>query len=98
MFQIKPPQDRIWSQFRRAQDITSAIDFGFAEAEQLLHPPLNIPPNPAMDRLQQPIKCCSARVESSRAHDLILTADLRSVKLASMQLPDRLSARMSAEI
>ncbi len=51
-----------------------------------------------MDRLQQPIKCCSARVESSRAHDLILTSDLRSVKLASMRLPDRLNARIIVEI
>src|SRR2546423_13074650 len=72
--------------------------FGLAEAEQFLPPPLNITPNPAMDRLHQPIKCGSARVQSSRAHDLILTADLRSVKLASMRLPDRLSARIIVEI
>src|SRR5204863_8751261 len=41
---------------------------------------------------------CSARVKSTRAHERILTAELRSVKLALMRLPDRISARIIVEI
>ena len=51
-----------------------------------------------MDRLQQAIKYGDARVESARAHDPILTADLMSVKLPSMRLSQRLRARLIVEI
>src|SRR5713226_9367205 len=68
MLEIEPSQKRIGGHFCRAQDVASAIDFGFSKPKQLLHASLGIAPDPSMDRLEHPVKNCNASMGWYRAH------------------------------
>ena len=59
--EVQPPEQRIGSQLRGAEQIAPTVGLGLAEAEQLLHATLRIAPDPAMDRRQQTIECTSRR-------------------------------------
>ena len=53
----KTAQQRIGSHFGGAQQVAAAVGLGLAETEQLLHAPLAVAPDPAMDRGEHAIEC-----------------------------------------
>jgi hypothetical protein len=48
VLQIKPPQERIGRQFRRAHQIAPAVSFGFPETQKLVCTSLSITPDPTV--------------------------------------------------
>jgi hypothetical protein len=47
--QIKPAQQRIPRDLRRAKYVASAIGLHFSEGEQLAHAPVKVTPDPPVD-------------------------------------------------
>ena len=52
---IKPAQQRIGGQLRGARKIAAAVGLGLREAQQLPGAPVRVDPDPAMQRLEQPV-------------------------------------------
>ena len=55
VFQVQPAQERIRGDLRGAQDVASAIAFDFGEREQLAHTPVEVAPDPPVNRPQHPV-------------------------------------------
>ena len=66
MFQVQPAQERVWGDFRSAQDIAPTIAFNLGECDQLAHTPIEIAPHPPVNRPQHPVH---ARSLSKRHRD-----------------------------
>jgi hypothetical protein len=55
VFQVEPAQERVRGHFSRPQDIASAVGLDFGEQEQLANAPVEIAPNPSVNRPQHPV-------------------------------------------
>jgi hypothetical protein len=60
MGQVEPAQERIWGDLSGAQNVAPAIGLNLGEAEQLAHAPLEIAPDPPVNRPQHPIHARSS--------------------------------------
>ncbi len=55
VLQVETAQQRVGSDFRRAQDIASAVGLDFGEDEELAYAAIEITPHPPVNRPQHPV-------------------------------------------
>ena len=56
VLEIEPAQERIRRDLGGAQDVASAVAFDLGEGEQLAHAPVEIAPDPSVNRPQHPVE------------------------------------------
>jgi hypothetical protein len=55
VFQVQPPQERIRGELGGAQDVAPTVAFYVRERDQLAHAPIEIAPDPPVNRSQHPV-------------------------------------------
>ena len=97
VFEVEPPQQRVWGDLGRAQDVAAAVGFHLGEREQLAHAPVEIAPHPPVNRPHHPVQIRGSH-RAPRFHIIMRSWTSPCVETATCAWPSAPGRGLIAEV